>query len=225
MNNPIGVIFSNNDVSDRAVGRISSILTQNYPQVLSGNEQLAKLLTILRSASQTTKTASEQMAKLVSRLRNFVRLDESEWQTTDINEAIDNAIALMEMECPGRIKITKEYADLPGILCSPGSLNEAFVSLLRNACEAIDEEGEIKVITSVHEEYVKIEISDTGRGISSENLNRIFDPGFTTKGVDVGVGLGLPVCHKIIVDDHKGRILVSSKLGEGTTFTILLPLS
>jgi ligand-binding sensor domain-containing protein/signal transduction histidine kinase len=225
MNNPIGVIFSNNDVSDRTVGKISSILTQEYPQILNGSEQLAKLLTVLRSASQTTKTASEQMAKLVSRLRNFVRLDESEWQTTDINEAVDNAIALMEMECPSRIKITKEYAELPGILCSPGSLNEAFVSLLRNACEAIDEEGEIKVTTSIHEEHVKIEISDTGRGISSESLNRIFDPGFTTKSVGVGVGLGLPICHKIIVDEHKGRIHVSSKLGKGTTFTILLPLS
>ena len=100
MNNPIGVIFSNNDVSDRTVGKISSILTQEYPQILSGSEQLAKLLTILRSASQTTKTASEQVAELVSRLRKFVRLDEAGWQTTDINEAIDDTIALMEMECP-----------------------------------------------------------------------------------------------------------------------------
>ena len=225
MNNPIGVIFSSNDVSDRTVGKISSILTQEYPQILSGSKQLAKLLAVLQSASQTTKTASEQMANLVSRLRKFVRLDESGWQTTDINEAIDDTIALMEMECPGRIRITKEYADLPGIFCSPGSLNEAFMGLLRNACEAIDEEGEIKVTTSIYEQYVEIEISDTGRGISSENFDRIFDPGFTTKGMDVGVGLGLSICHKIIVDDHKGRILVSSKLGEGTTFTILLPLS
>jgi signal transduction histidine kinase len=224
MNNPIGVISSNNDVSNRTVRRISSILTQEYPRLSKENRQLAKLLTVLRNASQTSKNASEQMAKIVSRLRNFVRLDESEWQVADIHEGIDNAIALMEMECSRRIKITKEYGDLPRIRCSPSNLNEVFMSMLRNACEAIDEEGEIKVATSLQAEHIRIEISDTGRGISSEDLDRVFDPGFTTKSVGIGVGLGLPICHKFIVDEHKGRIYVSSELGKGTTFTILLPI-
>ena len=165
------------------------------------------------------------MAKTVSRLRNFVRLDESEWQVADIHEGMDNAIALMEMEYSGRIKITKEYGDLPEIHCSPSSLNEVFMSMLRNACEAIDEAGEIKVATSVEADHVSIEISDTGRGISSEDLDRIFDPGFTTKSVGIGVGLGLSICHNIIVDEHNGRIHVSSEPGKGTIFTILLPIS
>jgi len=95
--------------------------------------------------------------------------------------------------------------------------------MLRNASEAIKGEGEIKIRTFVQEEHVKIEISDTGRGIPEEHHDRIFDPGFTTKGVKVGVGLGLSICYQIVVDEHKGRIDVSSESGKGTTFTITLP--
>ena len=95
--------------------------------------------------------------------------------------------------------------------------------LLKNASEAIETEGEIHIDTFTHNEHVKIEISDTGRGIPAEDLSRVFDPGFTTKLVKVGVGLGLAICYKIIVDEHKGRLDVSSADGEGTTFTITLP--
>ncbi len=77
--------------------------------------------------------------------------------------------------------------------------------------------------TAVQEKYVVIEISDTGHGIPSENVDRIFDPGFTTKGVKVGVGLGLSICYQIVVDEHKGRIDVSSEPGGGTTFSITIP--
>ena len=97
------------------------------------------------------------------------------------------------------------------------------MSLLKNASEAIDGEGEIRITTSVQDEHVRIDIGDTGRGIPTEYMERVFDPGFTTKGVNVGVGLGLPICHKIIVDEHKGRIDVASDPGSGTTFTVTLP--
>ncbi len=83
-------------------------------------------------------------------------------------------------------------------------------------------EGEVRLRTAVQEESVIVEISVAGHGIPPENTNRIFDPGFTTKGVKVGVGLGLSICYQIIVDEHKGRIDVSSKPGEGTIFTISL---
>lgn len=81
----------------------------------------------------------------------------------------------------------------------------------------------MRLRTSVQQESVTVEISDTGRGIPSENVSRIFDPGFTTKGVKVGVGLGLCICYQIIFDEHEGRIDVSSEPGKGTTFTITLP--
>ena len=95
--------------------------------------------------------------------------------------------------------------------------------MFRNACEAVDGEGEIHLKTATQDGDVMIEISDTGHGISSADIDRVFDPGFTTKGVKVGVGLGLSICYQIVVDEHKGRIDVSSEPGSGTTFSITLP--
>ena len=216
MNNPIGVIASNNDVSSRAIDKIKEVLTQ---------EQRLKALAILEKMNQTSKMASGRIAEIVANLRSFVRLDEAEWQMADVHEGIDNAIALMEMEpeFSSRIRVTKDYGDIPEIYCSPSSLNQVFRSMLRNSSEAIEGKGEIKIRTFAQQERVKIEISDTGRGIPAENLERIFDPGFTTKGVRVGVGLGLSVCYQIVVNEHRGRIDVASALDRGTTFTVTLP--
>ena len=222
INNPIGAISSNNDISSRTIVKIKEILTEE----LKENRQLSRTLAALETVNQSSEIASERVAKIVANLRSFVRLDEAEWQVADIHEGIDNALALMEMEpeFKNRIKVTADYGDIPRIYCSPSSLNQVFMNLFKNAFEAIEGEGEIQIRTSAQQGYVKIEISDTGKGIPAEDTNRIFDPGFTTKGVKVGVGLGLSICHKIIVDEHKGHIGVSNELGNGTTFTIMLPL-
>jgi two-component system NtrC family sensor kinase len=102
-------------------------------------------------------------------------------------------------------------------------VNQVFLNLLVNAAQAIEGKGQITIRTRKVGEMVEIDIVDNGRGISKENISRIFDPGFTTKGVGVGTGLGLSICYQII-EDHHGEIRVFSKLGEGTTFTVLLPI-
>ena len=94
------------------------------------------------------------------------------------------------------------------------------MSIFRNACEAIEGEGEMRLVTSVQKESVVIEISNTGIGIPPEDIDRIFDPGFTTKGVKVGVGLGLAICYQIIVDEHRGHIDVSSEPGNSETHSL-----
>ena len=219
MNNPIGVISSNNDVFGRTVDKLNSMLTQENSQKPEWNRQLMLLLTVLKNVVGTSRTASDRIAGIVNNLRNFVRLDEAERQKADIHKGLDNAIALLGLD------VAKDYGDVQRIQCSPGSLNQVFYSMLRNASEAVEEGGEIRVRTSVQDGYVKIEISDTGTGIAPEHRDRIFDPGFTTKSMGVGVGLGLSICYSVIVDEHKGRIDVSSEVGKGTTFTIWLPFS
>jgi signal transduction histidine kinase len=99
-----------------------------------------------------------------------------------------------------------------------------FLNLLVNAKQAIEGDGDITITTSRSDDKVRIEIKDNGRGIPEEQVTKIFDPGFTTKGVGVGTGLGLSICYQII-QDHKGEIIVGSKVGEGTTFTIVLPIN
>ena len=222
INNPIGAISSNTDVLRRALSRIKGMLTEEFPQETGEETRVMRVFDVLENTNQTTRIASEKIAKIVANLRSFVRLDEAEWQMVDVHEGIDSVVALMEPEFEHRIKVTKEYGDVPKIYCSPSGLNQVFMSLIKNASEAIEGEGEIRIRTYVEGKYVNIEIRDTGKGIPKENIDRIFDPGFTTKGVKVGVGLGLSICYQIITDEHDGHIDVSSEAGKGTTFTVAL---
>ncbi|MFT5090929.1 MAG: two-component system NtrC family sensor kinase, partial [Planctomycetota bacterium] len=92
-----------------------------------------------------------------------------------------------------------------------------------NAGQAIEDSGEIKVRTYEEEEYVCVDLADTGKGMSPEMQSRIFEPFFTTKDIGDGTGLGLSVSYQIIVEKHGGLLLVDSKEGSGTTFTVKLP--
>ena len=107
--------------------------------------------------------------------------------------------------------------------CIPSQLNQVFMNLLVNATQAIDEHGVITIRTRQDGDNACLEISDTGSGIPQEIINRIFDPFFTTKPVGTGTGLGLSITHGII-RKHNGRIEVSSEMGKGTTFRIVLPI-
>ena len=222
MNTPIGAISSSNDISSRAIGRIKDRIAEKYCREMGEDESLVKTLAILEKVNQVGQTAATEIAEIVANLRRFVRLDEAEWQFADIHEGIDSVIALMEPELSDRIKVIRDYGHIPRIYCSPSSLNQIFMSLLKNASEAIEGKGEICLRTFAQRDQVKIIISDTGRGIPAKDIDRIFDLGFTTKGVKVGVGLGLSICYKIVVDEHKGHIHVSSEPDKGTTFTITL---
>src|SRR5262249_13967418 len=121
-----------------------------------------------------------------------------------------------------RTRVIKQFGDIPEIECHPNQLNQVFMNVLVNAAQAIKERGEIKVKTWREGESINISIADNGVGIPKENLSKIFDPGFTTKGVGVGTGLGLSICYKII-HDHHGTIEAESS-PRGTTFTISLPI-
>jgi ligand-binding sensor domain-containing protein/signal transduction histidine kinase len=223
VNNPIGAIISGNDVSRKALNKIEALLSDGQHDALKEDRQLTAALDALEKINQSSQIASEKIAKIVVNLKCFVRLDEAEWQEADIHDCLNKVIALVETELEKRIKIHKEFGNIPKIYCSPSSLNQVHIMMLKNAAEAISDSGEIYIRTYMKSEHIFIEIQDSGIGIAPEHIDKIFDPGFTTKGVKVGVGLGLSICHKIIVDEHKGHIEVSSELGKGTTFSIMIP--
>ena len=118
--------------------------------------------------------------------------------------------------------IRKEYGSLPKLLCNPDQLNQVFLNLLVNAGHAIVPPGEILLKSWHDDSFVYASIGDTGTGISAEIRDRLFEPFFTTKAVGKGTGLGLSVSYEI-VKKHNGTIQVESKLGVGTTFTVVLP--
>jgi signal transduction histidine kinase len=223
INTPIGAISSSSDVSDRAISKLKDILDKGHLNEKFAKHLANKALTALENSNKNNLIASERIAKIVANLKKFARLDEAKYQMADVNECIESAICLIEAEGENRITIMKDYGDLPEIYCSPSSLNQVFMALFKNSIEAIKDKGEIKIRTFLNEDDINIEIIDNGNGIPTENIGVIFDVGFTTKGVKVGVGLGLSICYIIIVAEHKGNIDVSSELGKGTTVTITLP--
>jgi signal transduction histidine kinase len=129
----------------------------------------------------------------------------------------------MEPRLKNRIEVERDYGALPRVTCFAGQLNQVFLNLLVNACDAIEEKGRIRVKTRPLRDGVRIQISDDGPGIPESVQSRIFDPFFTTKPVGAGTGLGLSLSHGII-ERHNGRISVVSSPGRGTTFTVEVPL-
>jgi len=216
INTPMGAIHSNNDILIRGVGRIRKLMGPNP------DKELIRVLDILDEVCRNNETATDRIMKIVRSLKNFARLDEAERKKVNIHEGIESTITLLRHQLKNRIRIVKDFADLPEIECFPNQLNQVFMNMLVNGAQAIHERGTITVRTCRENDTVKISIGDTGVGIPPEHLSKVFDPGFTTKGVGVGTGLGLAICYKI-VQDHHGTIEVESS-SKGTTFTILLPL-
>jgi two-component system NtrC family sensor kinase len=123
------------------------------------------------------------------------------------------------------VEVLKRYAPhLPSVKVDPGQIKQVFVNVILNAVQAMPLGGKVVLETGLSGAYVKIAVQDTGVGISSEDLQKVFDPFYTTKEVGVGTGLGLSLSYSII-QNHQGMINLISKIGQGTTVTILLPLS
>jgi two-component system NtrC family sensor kinase len=167
-------------------------------------------------------------AKTVThRLLGFARRMEPLTERVNINTVMDESIDFLENEARYRnIDIQTNYApDLPLVTTDQSQLQQVFLNIINNAIDAIGKDGEININTRTtrknHE--ISIEISDNGPGMSKEVLQRIFDPFFTTKEVGKGTGLGLSISYSII-EKLGGRIMVASEEGQGTTFTIYLPV-
>ena len=221
INSPLGSLNSNMDLFARGFEKIKRELETNGE--IETNQRLLKTAKSLEALTGVSQAACERISHIVKALRNFARLDEGETKSVDIHEGVDSTLILLENKYQDRIAIAKNYGDLPKLKCQPAQINQVFMSILVNAGEAISGNGTIYISTGIENNNIRVEIKDSGRGIPRENLEKIFDPGFTTKGVKVGIGLGLAISYKI-VEDHGGTIRVESEEGKGSTFIILLPV-
>jgi signal transduction histidine kinase len=213
INTPLGAITSNTDVVLRGLGKLA-------PDVPASR---ANVLQLLDDLLRTNAEACQRIAVIVRNLRDFARLDEAEWKTADLREGLDSTLALVAHLHRGRIDIVRGYGEAPLVACHPGQLNQVFMNLLVNAIQAIEGRGTIRIRLRADGQDVRVDVEDTGCGIAPEHLTRVFDPGFTTKGVGVGTGLGLAICHRIVAA-HGGTIGVTSRPGGGSVFSVRLPL-
>lgn len=163
---------------------------------------------------------------IVKGLLEFARPKEPEMGLVDINDIVNTSLSFYESQALFQnITITKNYArDLPKIVADSAQLQQVFINIILNAAEAIQGHGTLSLSTKLTEDnkFIDIEFADTGPGIAEEDKKRLFEPFFTTKEVGKGTGLGLAISYSII-RKHKGNIKVSSKIGQGTTFTVQLP--
>ena len=178
---------------------------------------------------------SDRIRSIILGLRNFSRLDESESKMVDLHEGLENTLALVQHRLtsltPKRvIKVHKIYGDLPQVNCYPSQLNQVFLNLLNNAIDALlpftDQiNPEIKIKTAfVDGNHIQIQLSDNGPGMNEEVSQKIFDPFFTTKPVGKGTGLGLSISYQIITEQHKGQLFCDTQPGQGSQFTIEIPI-
>ncbi len=239
LNNPISFIYSNlsplrqyiqdikevlNEYNDLHTSPASQ-LTAHLPNIEKFKEKidLAYTLEDLDRLIDDIDEGARRTKGIVEDLKAFSRSDEGRIEDTDINEDIEKSLSLLVDHYRGRINMHKDYADLPRVKCYANQLSRVFMNLISNACQAIDDKGDIWITTLLENDAAVVSIKDNGSGIAEENLNKIFDPFFTTKDVGEGAGLGLSISYGI-VQRHKGRIQVDSEPGSGTTFVIQIPI-
>ncbi|RFP08744.1 PAS domain S-box protein [Duganella sp. BJB488] len=235
INNPVGFVNSNMGSLKNYVGTLLSVI-ERYEQVAAPHPALAAQLATLREQADleflkedVTDLVRESMDGLkrvkdiVQALKDFSHVGETEWQVADLHHGLDSTLNIVANEIKYKAKVEKHYGVLPPVTCLASQLNQVFMNLLVNAAHALRETGVITIRTGAADGWVWIEVGDNGCGIAPENLHRIFEPFFTTKPVGSGTGLGLSLSYGI-VNRHGGRIEVASVVGQGTRFTVHLPV-
>ncbi|RJQ80082.1 MAG: response regulator [Desulfobacteraceae bacterium] len=166
---------------------------------------------------------TERIKRIVEDMKYFAHPGQDKVQDTDINKGLNSTLNIVNNELKYKAVVIKEFGELPIISANPQQLNQVFANILVNAAQAIESRGEIRIKTQHLDDCVQIHISDTGCGIPDHHLQRIFEPFFTTKEVGKGTGLGMNIAYNII-KKHGGDIKVQSQVGQGTQFTIRLPV-
>ncbi|MBF0556122.1 MAG: response regulator [Nitrospirae bacterium] len=234
INNPVGFIHSNMGNLRKFFLKISDLIavydelelpaaSKEAIQKVKSDINYDYLKTRINEMIERSIVGTERIQKIIMDLRSFSRRDTGEAAEADINEAIDTTSRFLTYEYKERINITRDFGTLPRVVCNIGKLNQVFLNILANACQAIEGNGEVKIKTRSEGENVKIEVSDTGSGIPKDRIDKIFETFYTTKPIGKGTGMGLSISLSIM-KQHKGQITVDSETGKGTTFTIVLPV-
>jgi len=213
INSPLGAARAANDTTARCVLKMEEKAGDSFRSVID----------IVKGNTAVIGAAADRIGGLVARLKNFARPDESEYQLVSLHEGIESTLSVMGGELSERITLVKEFGEIPKIACFAGQLNQVFMGILRNAVEAIEGKGTIRIKTFEAKDGVHVQIGDTGRGIGPEKLKRIFEFDFSGRGSRVKMGAGLATAYQI-VQRHGGVIEVKSDVGSGSTFEIILPL-
>ncbi|WP_339866271.1 7TM diverse intracellular signaling domain-containing protein [uncultured Algoriphagus sp.] len=243
INNPINFVSSNimplkRDIKDimeviefyRATG--AKEFTPDTQKEAKQLEQDLELDYVLEEVNQLLKgmdDGARRTVEIVKGLRLFSRVDEQDMKKVDLHDGINSTIILLNSTMPTKIRIVRDFGELPLVECLAGKINQVFMNIINNAVHALADHIDtiadpiIEVRTRSLGEFVSIEIIDNGPGMPEHVKQRVFEPFFTTKAVGKGTGLGLSIVYSII-ENHKGTLEVITEESQGTTFKITLPI-
>jgi signal transduction histidine kinase len=213
INNPVSFIATSVSPLRRQLARAASAAPPDVRRLLDEAGEIVGIMA--RGAERTTA--------IVQDLRSFSRLGESTRKPVDLHDGLDTTLRLLESRWRDRITVHRDYGNLPLVECDPGQVNQVFMNVLANACDAVGDGGNIWIATRADGDSAEITIRDDGPGIPPEVRDHIFDPFFTTKDVGHGTGLGLAISHQVVIA-HGGRIAVESAPGPGATVRISIPV-
>lgn len=238
INNPINFIYGNLDYAKRSINDLLILLElyrQEYPQPNGAIQEQSEVMDLdfliadMPKMLSSLKSGAERIQEVVLSLRNFCRLDEAQLKRADIHEGLENTLLLVGHRLQPNINLVKKYSQLPRIDCYPAQLNQAFINIISNAIDALEEVQGKAIPTivirseTIDNRWIRVSIWNNGAAIPDDVQERIFDPFFTTKSVGKGSGMGLAICYQI-VKKHQGKIEVTSEAEKGTEFAITLPI-
>lgn len=231
LNNPLTIVNANLHVLDEYVTQLAKLIALyeaagvTNPEIQAYAEEIdlpyvqQDLPRILTSCQEGANRARS----LVDELRRFSIANSPEIGPVDLKGILHSTVRLVESSYRQKVEFKLEVDKLPPVMGITGQLQQVLMNLLINACQAIKEKGVIHIRSRSEAGCAVIEVQDSGEGIAKDVLPRIFEPYFSTKSPTDGTGLGLPIS-KRIVEKHGGRLDVVSSQGQGTTFTVVLPI-
>ena len=243
INNPMGFIYSNLGTLSGYIEDLSQLLkkyetleqsvqegkldiaSSNLSALSAEKERidLAYLMDDIGDLITESLDGADRVRKIVLNLKEFSHVGRAEKMPSDLNAGLESTLNIVRNELKYKTTIEKELGDIPLVPCFMQEINQVFMNLLVNAGQAIADQGTIHIRTYREDDWICVQVTDSGKGMSTEVQKRIFEPFFTTKRVGEGTGLGLSMAYQIIVEKHGGQLLVESTEGQGTTFTVMLP--
>lgn len=228
INNPLSFLLTNSEVLKEYLVTIFDYikkLESGIPSEEDREETKKNIDYIINDTPMLMKESLEgieRIREIINGLRAFSRADDGELKEFDVNACIESSLRLVSNELKHKCKVRKKLESARKVKGSEGQIIQVLTNLLVNSAQAIEEYGVVEISSRDEGDNIVISIKDNGKGISKENLNKLFTPFFTTKPVGQGTGLGLSISYGI-VQRHKGTINVESSVGIGTIFDIVLP--
>jgi PAS domain S-box-containing protein len=252
INNPVNFIHGNLNYLEehtQELFRVIQVYQQKFPNYDADLQDLYEEVDMeyiqqdLPKILNSMKVGTQRIRQIVLSLRTFSRMDEAEFKAVDIHAGIDSTLMILQHRLKEQserpvIQVVKEYGELPLVECYAGQLNQVFMNILANAIDALEDglgKGQgglgsgkiptIRISTSVsRSSCIKIAIADNGMGMPEKIQQQVFNPFFTTKPVGKGTGMGMSISYQIITEKHNGKLVCFSEPGQGTQFTIEIPI-